>query len=182
MADKPRIYLDSCCFIDMAKQEVGLTFNADRTDDVWHLKQLLQATRDGEISAFTSTLAIAECTSVDRSVTPKVKDIFTRLLMSGQYVVLVQPTPFIMQYGRDLNWIYGLILRGADSVHIESALDRKCDEFITTDDQVKKLKAKQKLLTLGLRVLCGRETQCLPSKYRQIPLGLDDGKTKKPRT
>jgi hypothetical protein len=182
MADKPRIYSDSCCFIDMAKQEVGVTFNADRTNDVWHLKQLLQATRDGEISTFTSTLAIAECTSVDGSVTQKVKDIFTRLLMSGQYVVLVQPTPFIMQEGRDLKWIHGINLRGADSVHVASALDRKCDEFITTDDQAKKLDAWLKLQGMGLRIICGRETQCLPSKYRQIPLGLDDGKTKKPGT
>src|ERR1700730_19477167 len=69
MADKPGIYLDSCDFIDMVKQEVGVTLNADRANDVWHLKQLLQAKRDDEISAFTSTFAIAECTSVDGSVT-----------------------------------------------------------------------------------------------------------------
>src|SRR3984893_5486601 len=182
MADKSRIYLDSCCFIDMAKQEVGVTFNTDRANDVWRLKQLLQAKMDGEISAFTSTLAIAECTSVDGSVTQKVKDIFTRLLMSGQYVVLVQPTPFIMQDGRDLKWVHGISLRGADSVHVASALDRKCDEFITTDDQAKKLIARKKLLAMGLRIICARETQCLPSKYRQIPLRLEDGKSKKPRT
>src|ERR1700693_720511 len=170
MAEKPRIYMDSCCFIDMAKQEVGVSLSTTRTDDVWHLKQLLQASRDGEISVFTSSLAIAECTSVDGTITDKIKDIFNRLLMSGQYVVLVQPTPFIMEDGRDLKWVHEITLRGADSVHVASAMDRKCAEFITTDDQVKKLNAKQKLLNMGLRVICARETQCLPHKYRPTKL------------
>jgi predicted nucleic acid-binding protein len=178
MADKPRIYLDSCCFIDMAKQEVGAALTTDRQNDVWHLKQLLQAARDGEISAFTSTLAIAECVAVDADVSQKVKDIFTRLLMSGQYVVLVQPTPFIMTDARDLRWVRGMTLRGADAVHIASALDRKCEEFITTDEQGKKLKAKQALSNMGLRLICGRETQCLPNKYRQTTMGFEDGKKK----
>ncbi|MGO9400763.1 MAG: type II toxin-antitoxin system VapC family toxin [Xanthobacteraceae bacterium] len=167
MPDKPRIYLDSCCFIDMVKHEVGIALSSDRENDVWHMKQLLQAARDGETAVFTSTLAIAECTTADGQVTDKIKDVFTRLLTSGQYVVLVQPTPFIMADARDLRWVHSLTLRGADAVHIASALDRKCEEYITTDDQAKKLAAKQKLSSMGLRVICGRETTCLPQKYRQ---------------
>ena len=151
----------------MVKQAIGLTLASDRAKDVWHMKQLLQAARDGEIIVYVSTLAIAECTTTDGKVTPAVKDQFNRLLTSGQYVILVQPTPFVMTDARDLRWKHELTLRGADAVHIASALDRKCEEFITTDGQGKKLQAKKKLQALGLRLICGRETTCLPDKYRQ---------------
>jgi len=167
MADKLGIYFDSCCFIDMVKLEVGIVLGEDREKDVWYMKQLLQAARDGEIMVFTSTLAIAECTTADGNVTDQVKDTFTRLLVSGQYVVLVQPTPFIMSDARDLRWAHKLALRGADSVHIASALDRKCNEFVTTDGQTKKFKAKQALQSMGLNLICGHETKCLPHKYLQ---------------
>jgi hypothetical protein len=44
-----------------------------RDQDTWYIKQLLQAARDGEIVAFTSTLSIAECTTADGQVTDQVK-------------------------------------------------------------------------------------------------------------
>jgi predicted nucleic acid-binding protein len=167
MVDKRRICFDSCCFIDMVKCEVGVQLEGDRIADVWYMKQLLQASRDGELSTFVSALAIAECTAAGDQIDQKVRDAFNRLLTSGQYVVLVQPTPFIMIDARDLRWKHGITLRGADAVHIASALDRKCDEFITTDGQLKKMNAAQKLLSLGLRVIRASATQCLPDRYRQ---------------
>ncbi|MFI5015267.1 MAG: type II toxin-antitoxin system VapC family toxin [Hyphomicrobiales bacterium] len=167
MAEKRRVYLDSCCFIDMVKHEIGDQLEKDRLADVWYMKQLLQAARDGEVTTFVSTLAIAECTAAGTNVNAQVKSSFTRLLTSGQYIVLVQPTPFIMEDARDLRWTHGIILRGADAVHIASALDRKCEEFITTDGQLKKMNAAPKILTLGLRVIRGAVTQCLPPKYLQ---------------
>jgi predicted nucleic acid-binding protein len=171
MADNPRLYLDSCCFIDMVKVAVGRALTSDRQNDAWYLKQITQANRDGELDVFTSVIAIAECTHVgDGQTTPQVRTSFQSLLMSGQYVRLVQPTPFIASDARDLKWTHGISVRGADAIHIASALDRKCEEFITTDDQAKKLAAKATLLALGLRIIRASETKCLPDKYRQLPL------------
>jgi hypothetical protein len=61
MAEARRVYIDSCCFIDMVKVKLGKVLNSDRELDVWHLKHLLEAHRDKEVELFTSTLTIAEC-------------------------------------------------------------------------------------------------------------------------
>jgi predicted nucleic acid-binding protein len=171
MADNPRLYLDSCCFIDMVKVNIGRTVTGDRQNDVWYLKQITQANRDGEIDVYTSVITIAECTHAgDGYISAQVRTSFQSLLMSGQYVRLVQPTPFVAADARDLKWIHGISVRGADAIHIASALDRKCEEFITTDDQAKKLAAKDTLLALGLPIIRASETKCLPDKYRQLGL------------
>lgn len=57
-----------------------------------------------------------------------------------------------------------------DAMHVASALDRKCEEFITTDGQAKKAAAKATLALLGLRVIRASETKCLPGKYFQFRL------------
>jgi hypothetical protein len=170
MTDKQGVYLDSCCFIDAVKETLGQPLAADRANDVWYVKQLMQACRDGEIDVFTSTLAIAECTHAGGDISQAAKAQFQSLLMSGQYVKLLQVTPFIAIDARDLRWRHGVILRGADAVHIASALDRKCEEIITTDGQAKKIVAKDTLAALGLRVIRAFETQCLPAKYRQLKM------------
>jgi hypothetical protein len=90
MADKPAIYLDACCFIDMVKELIARPLPADRRADVWYLKQITQACRDGELEVFTSVLSIAECTHADQDMSRPVKVRFETLLMSGQYVKLVQ--------------------------------------------------------------------------------------------
>jgi hypothetical protein len=170
MADKPAVYLDACCFIDMVKEAIGQALPSDRSDDVWFLKQITQACRDAEIDVYTSVISIAECTHADGDMSIKVRNTFESLLMSGQYVKLVQPTPFIATDARDLRWQHGISLRGADAMHVASALDRKCEEFITTDGQAKKMAAKATLAQLGLRVIRASETKCLPGKYFQFRL------------
>jgi predicted nucleic acid-binding protein len=170
MADKPRVYFDACCFIDAVKHTLKLSLDSDRLKDVWHIKQLLQAHRDGEVQVYTSTLSIAECTHVEGDSSQRVRTEFNNLLMSGQYLVLVQPTPFIMTDARDLRWGKAIALRGADAVHVASALDRKCDEFITTDKIAGKLNANASIKTAGLRAVAARDTRSLPDKYRQESL------------
>lgn len=170
MPDKRKVYLDSCCFIDMVKEAVGQTLASDRANDVWYLKQLAQACRDGEITIYTSTIAIAECTHAGGDVSPKVRASFQSLLMSGQYVELVQPTPFIAVDARDLRWKHGLSFGGADAIHVASALDRKCEEFITTDQRAKKLSATTTLAGIGLKLIRASQTDCLPPKYLQTSL------------
>ncbi len=172
MSNGQKVYLDACCFIDMVKTHIKKTLENDRELDVWHLKRLLEAHRDKEIEIFTSTLSIAECShGGDGDISPAVKSEFTRLLMSGQYVRLVQLTPFIAIDARDLRWAHGIPLRGADSIHIASALAMKCDEFLSANGRLNRLNlVNTTLAKLGLHVRSGRDTQCLPEKYRQLSL------------
>jgi predicted nucleic acid-binding protein len=176
MADVRRIYVDSCGFIDMVKTKVGKLLSNDREMDVWFLKRLLEANRDKEVEVYTSTIALAECShGGDGDTSEAVKNAFSLLLMSGQYVRLIQTTPFIGMDARDLRWKYGIALRGADAIHVASALDRKCEELLTTDGRLARLSTYRGALNnMGLAVRSGRETQCLPEKYRQ--LALDDEK------
>ncbi len=170
MAEKSRIYLDSCCFIDIAKQSIGILPTA-RDVDVWYLWKILEAHKDGEIAVFTSMLSIVECTHADGNMTPKVRDLFIRLLMSGQYVTLVQPTPFLAADGRDLRWKHGVTLKGADYLHIASGLAVKCAEFLTTDGRI--LSNGKLIDRLGMRLATPSKTVLLPDKYRQGDM-LDD--------
>jgi hypothetical protein len=173
MADQRRSYIDTCCFIDLVKTELGDTLTTDKQSDVWFLKKLLEANRDGEVELFTSTLTIAECRHAGQTpVSEQVQSAFRRLLMSGQYVRLVQMTPFIAEDARDLTWKHGISLKGADSIHGASALDRKCDEMLTGNGRMIRLGGSGDALSrLGLAVREGRDTVCLPEKYRQLEFG-----------
>lgn len=172
MADVVKIYMDACCFIDMVKVKVGKSATQERELDVWHLKRLLEANRDKEVEIYTSTLSIAECTHAgDNDISPPVKSEFDRLLMSGQYVRLVQLTPFIATDARDLRWVHGINLKGADSIHVASALAMKCQEFLSTNGRLQRVgRAETTLARLGLHVRNGRSTLSLPDRYRQLAL------------
>jgi predicted nucleic acid-binding protein len=169
MADD-RLYVDSCCFIDLAKESIG-TLPQERANHSWYIWKLLEANKDQELEVYTSTLTIAECTHADGNMDQRVRDLFTRLLMSGQYVRLVQPTPFVAADGRDLRWRHGILLNGADYIHVASALAVKAKEFLTTDDRI--LREGTKIGALGLRIVMPALTALLPDRYRQGEL-LDD--------
>jgi predicted nucleic acid-binding protein len=177
MAEPRRVYIDTCCFIDLARVEIKDRLDTDRENDAWHIKKLMEAHRDGEIRLFTSAITIVECRHGGQNPpSEEIKSQFSRLLMSGQYVQLVQPTPFIMVDGRDLTWVHGLNIKGADSIHVASALDRKCEEFLTSNGRLARFgQHGSTLQRLGLACKPARETQCLPTKYRQLELS--DGAT-----
>ncbi|WP_438275807.1 type II toxin-antitoxin system VapC family toxin [Nitrobacter sp.] len=172
MVDVRKVYMDACCFIDMVKVKVGKVVTQDRDIDVWHLKRLLEANRDKEIEIYSSTISIAECTHAgENDISPSVKSEFDRLLMSGQYVRLVQLTPFIATDARDLRWIQSINLKGADSIHVASALAMNCEEFLSSNGRLARLgNAGNALVRLGLQVRGGRQTRCLPERYRQLTL------------
>src|SRR5690606_3013268 len=95
MTSQPAIYIDACCFIDIVKFDVNATLEEGLAGEVWYLKKLLQAHRDKEITVHTSVLTIAE--AVHAGVVPVPSDVqkgLDALLTSGQYVNLVQITPF----------------------------------------------------------------------------------------
>jgi predicted nucleic acid-binding protein len=169
---KPRVYIDSCGFIDAVKQEVGI-LPSDRDADVWHIKKLLVAHSNGEIAVLTSYLTLAECVAIEagQAVVPEdVQGHFRRLLTSGQYVELLQQTPRTAQIAQNLRWRDGLVFGGPDALHFAAAIEAKVDEFITTDQRLKKPKVAasiEALGAIGLRLIRGAATMCLPSHYRQ---------------
>jgi hypothetical protein len=77
----------------------------------------------------------------------------------------------IAESARDLRWVHDMSLKGADAIHLASALDRSCEEFITLDNRIGRIKNKEKFAALGLRLIEGRATTCLPDKYRQLAFG-----------
>jgi hypothetical protein len=119
---KSKLYMDSTCFIDMAKEEVG-TLPKTRDNDVWFCKKLLEAHRDGQVRIYTAILTVAECQHADGVCDGRVQRLFKSMLTSGQYVFLVQDTVIIADKARNLRWIHGLALSGADSLHVASALE-----------------------------------------------------------
>lgn len=172
MATKPRIYLDSCCVIEIAKGADNPGSHDGRADDVWMTRMLLKAARAGEIDVFMSTLAIAECrhAGYGNNVPEEVKRVFRVVLESGYVVKLVEPDYFIMQQARDLSWEHGINLRSPDPIHIASAIDMKCAEYLTYEFKTKLLEAKGKIEKLGVRVLRPSQTLLLPDHYRQETL------------
>jgi hypothetical protein len=164
MPDKPRIYVESCCFIDAAKEAVGVA-NQQRNSDVWFLWKFLEANKAKDAEIFTSVLTIAESTHADGNEDARVRNLFDRVLMSGQHCVLVQPTPFIGEDARNLRWKNGIKLGGADGLHVASGLVKKCQEFLTTDKQI--LAHAAQIGALGMRVCTPSQTVLLPDKYLQ---------------
>lgn len=166
---KPKLYIETTSFIDMAKEAVG-TLPKDRDDDVWFSKKLLEANRDGKIAVYTATLTIAECQHADGITDERVQKIFKAMLTSGQYVSLVQDTVLVAESARNLRWNHKLAFRGADAMHVASALEMGCSEFITTDEKI--LSRAAELAGLGLRVIRAHQTSYLPAEYRQGKLGI----------
>lgn len=172
MTAKPRIYLDSCCFIDVVKEHVGV-LPTERTNDVWFIKKILEAHRGGHLIAHTSLIAVGECLAVGESqdvVAEEAKARFRALLTSGQYLQLLHPTPKTPRLIQDFRWVHNLILGSADAIHFASALEIGCTEFVTTDSRIagKKVAAAVATMgTLGLRVVAAHNTALLPNSFTQ---------------
>jgi hypothetical protein len=172
MPSKSIVYIDSCGFIDVVKQAVG-KLPANREDDVWHIKKLLEAHRAGAVQIVTSFLSIGECVAIEKgqaSVPMDVQENFRKLLTSGQYVALRQQTPRTALIAQNLRWQHNLVLGGPDALHFAAAIEASATEFITTDDRLLKPKAAAAAAVLaqaGVRLIRGAATMCLPEEYRQ---------------
>lgn len=172
MSDRPIIYMDACCFIDAVKFAVG-NLPTHRNDDAWHVKTLLEASHAREVEVITSMLSIAECVAVEHgqeAVPLDVQDHFRRLLTSGQYVTLAPQTPKTGKTVQDLRWVHGLVLRGADSLHLATAMERGALEFISSDEKLTKPKmidAAQKLTGSGIRLIRASNTVHIPDHRLQ---------------
>jgi hypothetical protein len=148
----------------MASHAIG-THRPERAEDILFLKQILRGSFEHEIDVYTSVLSVAECQAayspgMDKKIlNDAVKQLFRDVLTSGQYVVLVQPTILIAERARNFFWAHALSFGGADAVHLASALEMRCDEYLTFDDKI--LKNAEALEKLGITVLLPRKTKSL---------------------
>lgn len=182
MSSEPRVYFDSCCFIDMVAHNLSIGVRTDRTSHVYYCRKFLEAARANDACVFTSTLTVAECLVIKDESDPKghrsvltdeVKRLFEGMLLSAKSGVMpVQPTPRIVKSARDLRWEHAASFQPMDSLHIATAIDMKCGYFVTTDDKLKLKLEKTAILKALTLVVCTADSiaNLLPSKYRQLPL------------
>ena len=132
--EQPIYYVDSCCIIDL------LQGTPDRIDA---LKDLFERSYQGQVHLFTSTLSIAEVAGLKHKANPSktipipLDDAYNKLFKNNSLLTLVEPSRFIATEARDL--IRAFLakgetgLKGADAIHIASALRVKARVFYTYD-------------------------------------------------
>ncbi len=169
-----RIYMDSACFIEAVQSSIGQG-QTGRERDLWFIKQLLVASKSGEVEVITSYLTLAECRGSLKDGPPsdEVKRLIRSILSSGKVVKLAQLTKATAERARDLVWNDNLNLDGADAVHVATALVTGCKEFLTFDRTSRKapLKYANELRSFGLMAIEPSASTLLPAHYfqRQLP-------------
>jgi hypothetical protein len=81
---------------------------------------------------------------------------------------LVQDTIFVAERARDLRWKHNIKLSGMDAIHVASAIEAQCTEFLTWDRGINKSKAQLKaqfLARQGISAITPSETKLLPPSY-----------------
>ncbi len=167
MISVPRIYCDANPIIELAKYSKK-THDPNRERDLWMLQRLLKAAQNDEVALFTSTISVAECVAAGDDWDQQVQEFFVGTLTSGRMFRLVQDTIFVAERARDLRWKDNIRLKGMDAIHVASALDARCTEFLTWDLDMGKSKVAAKataLAALGLRVTTPADTKLLPDFY-----------------
>lgn len=176
---KPAVYMDSCCFIDLAQTALSIPTIPNREPHIFYCRKFLDAARADELTVYTSTTTMIECVVMKDSSKPGspvveedgVKLLFKRMLLSTKSGVMpVIPTPLITEAARDLRWDHDVTCRPMDALHIATALRMKCTHFFTTDEGIGR-ENKQKIALLGL-VICTADqaVDLLPNQYRQFVL------------
>lgn len=171
MPNKPRVYIDSCYYIDVAKGRLSLTLDPGRDAHIPFVEKLLIAALNDDIEIWASTFVMAECLAVEKSdmnVPTDVREMFSRILGAGNPVKMQAVDVFIAERARDLRWVHHIKCGGgADSIHVATALELGCEEFISTNVKRGPLNAdaSAKLATMGLRVIEAPQTSVLPAHY-----------------
>ncbi len=175
----PRVYMDACCFIDLAKQRIDLQTPKERDAHIFYCKKFIEAARNDDASVYTSTVSVVECVKVTDHMTPggptiedeRVKALFKGMLMSAKSGILpVMPNPRITEDARNLRWEHGITCGPMDAIHIATALSVKCSHFFTTDGKLG-VENINKISSLGLTICTAdRLADVLPDEYRQLPL------------
>jgi len=171
---EPRIYCDANPIIELTKYSRH-THDPIREADCEMMQRILHAANNEQISLFTSSISIAECVSAGEDYGKEVQEFLVNLLTSGRMFKLVQDSIFIAEEARNLRWDHHIKLQGMDAIHVASAIDADCTEFLTCDTDLSKPKVADKirvLAGLGIRVITPSETQLLPERYLGAELNL----------
>ncbi len=184
MSDEIRVYVDACCFIDMAKKAKGLLLTKQKEDDVWFITKLLEAAKDGKIRAYTSAFTMVECIGVrategknsEMIVDDEIKRLFKSILASGRSgIIPVQPDYFVNQTARDLYWKSNITCKPADRLHLATAISVACSEFITIDGRIGTTHRTEIKKKFDMNICSPINTKCLPDGYRQLDIAERDG-------
>jgi predicted nucleic acid-binding protein len=184
MSKVAKVYFDANILIELAKLAVK-KHRPDRENDLWFFQQMLKASYRDELELFTSSLTIAECIHVDSQYDKPTQEFYSNILLSGTMVTLVQTSVFVCEEARNLRWNHDIILKPIDSIHVASALDAKCSEFLSWDSDMTDPKQATKILALrglGLAVIPPHKTSSLPMDYRQSQLDAPTSRPHPPTT
>ncbi|MBB5060231.1 putative nucleic acid-binding protein [Granulicella aggregans] len=168
---KPRIYCDANPIIELAKL-AKKTHTPSRERELWFLSQMLKAAQNDEIELYTSSISIAECVPAGDDWSKDVQEFFVGVLTSGLMFRLVQDSIFVAEQARDLRWTHNLQLKGADAIHVASAIEAECTELISWDGDLNNERSIKKaaiLTSLGLQVILPSQSKLLPIYYQSEP-------------
>lgn len=161
------IYSDANPIIELAKFARG-THDQERTLDLDFMRKILAAANNTEIELYTSSISVAECVAAGDDWGPEVQRFFIGTLTSGRMFKLVQDSIFLAEKARDLRWKHDIRLKGADAIHVASAIEAQAAEFLTWDADISKPKVADKMKVLasfGVSVITPKETKLLPPLY-----------------
>lgn len=121
-AKSPLVYLDSCIFLHVIKDEPGFGPEA--------LRMLLAAER-GDIRLVASTLVLVEVASWKGDVTTSERDKVIDKYLSNAPVDWYELDAFVAEKARALCDHHKM--RGADATHLATAVRAKADYLVSTD-------------------------------------------------
>lgn len=185
MIVEPKIYIDAQGIVDALKHNqfavipraegVNLKDAPYYIQDFHYKKlhveycsKLLKAAEYNELTLLTSSLSIAEVWHLGKNAKPPTEEdkrVIMSVLSSGRVIKIVTDSIFVAERARDLSWKYGIELKGGDAIHVATALEANCIEFITDDKGI--LGQKEKIKKLGLNVINAQQTSGLPVSFTQ---------------
>jgi predicted nucleic acid-binding protein len=177
----PRIYADANIVTELGAYGRGW-HKPERENDIWFFRQILQAAEDEQLEIYTCSITLSECSHIKDNSDPdhlqvvmdeKAQDFFKKLLSSGTLIKLVQDSVFVAEAARDLMWKHNLVLKGMDAIHVASAIDAQCKEFLTWDTDMSKEKTAEKITALrglGMSVITPSQSSILGPEYKQVNL------------
>lgn len=169
----PRVCMDTCCVIDLLKDDLSVPVAPGRSDNIWHYRKLLEASRRGDIQVMCSGFVLAECAYIrdendNRLLNDEVKKKIEWLLWSGESgLIPALNTWHTYEITRDLVWNHDAKPKGADRVHIAKAVELNAKEFLTTDDRIGEENRAAIQSAYGLSIIPGKDTELIPQDLRQ---------------
>lgn len=184
-----RVYLDSCCFIDLITFQKGgdRSFSHDeknwRERQVWFCKNLISASADAnekKFQLFTAGLTVTECTSIKpldefgKKLNLRGKDIkklFDSIFYSGNSGInIIDQGYFITQLSAELDYMELGRIKPTDRIHLATAIHLNCKEFITLDEKDFHKKKDRIESKFDIQIIFPNDTRLLPEKYRSKAL------------